>query len=169
MKGDATQLAYRQRLREAHRAAPELLLGGPPIAETLTPDEARQRVREQKAAGYDFIKVIGGFDRAGYDALMAEAAVQRIPVAGHVPDSIGLEAALAAHQGSIEHLMGYGEAVARGPQALAEVATRSRAAGSWNCPTPANGASCAPGRAPTSCSSTAIPSPPSRTWRGRRA
>ena len=135
MKGDATQLDYRQRLRRSRQAAPELIIGGPPIAGSLTPDEARQRVRTQSTAGYDFIKLIGGFDRAAYDALMAEAAAKRIPVAGHVPDAIGLDAALAAHQASIEHLMGYGAAAAQGPKALADAATRTRVAGSWNCAT----------------------------------
>jgi imidazolonepropionase-like amidohydrolase len=135
MQGAPNHLAFRAHLRESGDPAPELFLGGPPLAETLTPDQARARVREQKAAGYDFIKVIGGFDRPAYDAVVEEAARVGIPVVGHVPAEIGIDAALAAHQRTIEHLMGYGDAAKAGDAALEALARRTRDAGVWNCPT----------------------------------
>jgi CubicO group peptidase (beta-lactamase class C family)/imidazolonepropionase-like amidohydrolase len=131
MQGAASHLAFRAR---AKGPVPELFLAGPPIAESLTPDEARARVREQKRAGYDLIKVLGGFDRATYDAIVDEARREKIPVVGHVPAEVGIDAALAG-QVTIEHLMGYGDAAKAGDPALAALAARTRDAHVWNCPT----------------------------------
>jgi imidazolonepropionase-like amidohydrolase len=128
MQGKPSHLEARKRVR----VAPDLVLAGPPVTEALTPDQGRALVREQKAAGYDLIKIIGGLDRAAYDAIVAEAAAEHIPVVGHVPKEIGLDAALAAKQLTIEHVQGY----ARDDDALlADQVRRTVAAGVWNCPT----------------------------------
>ena len=135
MQGAPGHLAFREKVRRGSPPSPELYLGGPPLAETLTPEQARDRVRTQKAAGYDFVKVLGGFDRATYDALIDEARVVGMPVVGHVPAEVGIEAALASKQLTIEHLMGYGEAAKEGDAALDTIAQRTRRAQVWNCPT----------------------------------
>jgi imidazolonepropionase-like amidohydrolase len=135
MQGAPNHLAFREAVKRGDAIAPELVLAGPPLAETLTPDEARARVRAQKAAGYDLVKILGGFDRAAYDAVIDEAHKQGIPVVGHVPAEIGIDAALAAHQLTIEHLMGYGDAAKESPAALDALAVRTRDAHVWNCPT----------------------------------
>ena len=128
MQGKPSHLVARAR----HRLAPDLVLAGPPVTDALTPEQARALVREQKAAGYDLIKILGGIDRPAYDAIVDEAAAQRIPVVGHVPAEIGLAAALAAKQRTIEHVQGY----ARDDDTqLADQARQTRAAGIWNCPT----------------------------------
>ena len=132
MQGKPSHLEARARLAREQRPAPDLVLAGPPISDALTPEQARALVRDQVAAGYDLIKILGGLDRAAYDALVDEAAVHHIPVVGHVPAEIGLPAALAAHQRTIEHVQGY----ARDDAAqLADQARQTRAAGVWNCPT----------------------------------
>ncbi|HEV7557109.1 MAG TPA: amidohydrolase family protein [Kofleriaceae bacterium] len=128
MQGKPSHLVARAR----HRIAPDLVLAGPPVTEALTPEQARSLVRDQKAAGYDLIKILGGIDRPAYDAIVAEAAAQHIPVVGHVPTEIGLAAALAAKQRTIEHVQGY----ARDDDGqLADQARQTRAARIWNCPT----------------------------------
>jgi len=135
MQGMPIHLTARDRLRAEHRVAPELVLAGPPITTAITPDQARALVRDQKQAGYDLIKVIGGIELPAYQALVEAAAAAHIPVVGHVPKTVGIDAALAAHQKSIEHLQGYRDAAAAPAPALAELATRTRDAGVWNCPT----------------------------------
>jgi imidazolonepropionase-like amidohydrolase len=135
MQGAPGQLALRDRLRTAGRPAPTLVLAGPPIAGPLAADQARALVRDQQAAGYDAIKILGGIDLAVYRAIAAEASRAGIPVCGHVPQEIGIEAALAARQSSIEHLMGYDAAARAPPPALDDLARRTRTARVWNCPT----------------------------------
>jgi imidazolonepropionase-like amidohydrolase len=135
MQGAPDHLQLRARVRAGLLPSPELFLAGPPLEEALTPGAARQRVREQKAAGYDFVKVIGGFDGAAYAAVMDEARRVGIPVVGHVPAEIGIDAALTAHQRTIEHLMGYTDAAKTSDAALDELARQTREAGVYNCPT----------------------------------
>jgi imidazolonepropionase-like amidohydrolase len=135
MQGAPNHLAFRTKVHDGSIPSPELYLAGPPLAETFTPEEIRARVREQKAAGYDFIKVLGGFDRAAYDALIVEARSDGLPVVGHVPAEIGIDTALASRQVTIEHLMGYGDAAKAGDAALDALATRTHDARVWNCPT----------------------------------
>jgi imidazolonepropionase-like amidohydrolase len=128
MQGKPSHLEARKRTR----IGPDLVLAGPPIRDALTPEQARALVDEQKVAGYDLIKILGGIDRAAYDALVAEAAVQQIPVVGHVPAEIGIDAAIAAKQHTIEHVQGY----ARDDDAkLADEIRATIAAGIANCPT----------------------------------
>ena len=64
-------------------------------------------------AGYDFIKVYNSLSKEAYDAIVAEARRLGMPVAGHVPISVGLRGALAARQASIEHLRGYAAELVR--------------------------------------------------------
>jgi imidazolonepropionase-like amidohydrolase len=135
MQGDPEHLKARARLREQNALVPELFLAGPPIAQALTVDQANAAVLETKAAGYDFIKVIGGLDRDAYGALVAKAKEAHIPVCGHVPAEIGIDAAITARQSSIEHVMGYGAAARQSESALDTLAQRTREAGVSNCPT----------------------------------
>ena len=72
-------------------------------------------VTEQKAAGYDFLKIHPGISREPFDTLAATAQRLQIGFAGHVPLDVGLERALDARYATIDHLDGYAEAmVAKG-------------------------------------------------------
>ncbi|HEX6864713.1 MAG TPA: hypothetical protein VF414_17920, partial [Thermoanaerobaculia bacterium] len=53
-----------------------------------TPEEARRAVREQKAAGYEFIKVHNAVPKEIYRAILDEASKLGIRVVGHVPYGI---------------------------------------------------------------------------------
>jgi imidazolonepropionase-like amidohydrolase len=72
--------------------------------------EARAAVLDQKAAGYDFIKVYTNLSAEAYEAVVTTAWEQDLPVAGHVPTAVGLKRAMSG-QASIEHLGDYAEAV----------------------------------------------------------
>lgn len=67
-------------------------------------DEAKRAVDDARRRGWDFIKVYSGLSRESYDAILAEARVLRMTVAGHVPNSVTAAYASAAGQKSIEHL-----------------------------------------------------------------
>jgi len=71
-----------------------------------TPEEARQAVRDQKAAGATFIKVYWRLAPEVYAAIADESKKLGIPFAGHVPFAISAFDASDAGQKSIEHMTG---------------------------------------------------------------
>ncbi|HEY7447825.1 MAG TPA: amidohydrolase family protein [Vicinamibacterales bacterium] len=91
-----------------------LLDGDPPVRSDNTvvrnAAEARAAVLDQKEAGYDFIKVYTNLSGEAYEAVVATAWEQDLPVAGHVPTAVGLKRAMSG-QASIEHLGDYADAV----------------------------------------------------------
>jgi imidazolonepropionase-like amidohydrolase len=69
-----------------------------------TPDEAREAVRQLKAAGVDFIKVYSSLPKDLYFAVAGEAKNEGIPFVGHVPYPVTASEASDAGQRSLEHL-----------------------------------------------------------------
>ena len=69
-----------------------------------TADEARQAVRELKAAGADFMKVYSSLPKDLYLAVAAEAKNEGVPFVGHVPYPVTAVEASDAGQRSLEHL-----------------------------------------------------------------
>jgi hypothetical protein len=67
------------------------------------PGEGRARVREAKAAGWTSVKSYSLLGEATYLAIADEARRQRLPLFGHIPESVRLETAVAAGHRSIEH------------------------------------------------------------------
>jgi imidazolonepropionase-like amidohydrolase len=113
VKGDANQPALRDRIARGEMMGPRLFVYGPPFQDPkLGPEEAARLVGEYKQAGFDGLKVGEWISLATYQAIMREAKKQGLPVAGHVPNTVGLARALAAGQSSIEHFDGYVEALA---------------------------------------------------------
>ena len=78
-----------------------------------TPGAAARIVAEQKAAGYDFLKIHPGIAGEVFDTLAATARRLGIRFAGHVPLDVGLARALETGYASIDHLDGYVEAMVR--------------------------------------------------------
>lgn len=154
MLGEPSHLALRERIQRQQVLGPRLYTSGPSLNNPATSPEATARmVREQAAAGYDFIKVHPGPSRAAYDAAVEAARTSSTRLAGHVPAEVGLQRALDAGQATIDHLDGYVEALTPPAQRsnpgffglnLAEAADRSRItelveatvrSGTWNVPT----------------------------------
>jgi hypothetical protein len=106
--GPPSGLKLRERVAQGEVLGPTLRLAGPSFhgKSVQGPEMARQRVREQKAAGFDLLKTHGGLGRETYDAMVDEARAQGLRVSGHVTPDVGLARALEAGQ-QIEHLDGY--------------------------------------------------------------
>lgn len=141
MLGQPGQLAMRERMRREHGVAPTLFLASPGFSRN-TPDAATAlaRVDRQVAEGWDLLKIFPGVPLPAFEAIIARARHHGIPVAGHVPQEVGIERALASGMRTIEHLDGYIEALqgdAREvPEAeLRNVAKRTKAAGVGVVPT----------------------------------
>jgi imidazolonepropionase-like amidohydrolase len=101
-------LALRERVARGELLGPTLRVAGPSFhgKSVRSPEQARQQVREQKAAGYDLLKTHGGLGRETYDAMVEEAKAQGLRVSGHVTPEVGLSRAIEAGQ-QLEHLDGY--------------------------------------------------------------
>ncbi len=115
MLGDPKHLALRAQLERAERFGPRLVTSGPSLNGTSAPtvEIGMRLVREQKAAGYDFMKIHPGITREVFDSIAATAAREGIGFAGHVPIDVGLGRALDARYLSVDHVDGVVEALLR--------------------------------------------------------
>ena len=154
MLGDPRHLPLRDRAARGELISPTIYTSGPSFRGATAPtvDVAVKMVTEQKAAGYDFLKIHPGVKRDVFDALAATADKLRIRFAGHVPVEVGLGRALEAKYWTIDHLDGYVEALARegapvsqnfganliphiDESRLPALIARTKAAGTWMVPT----------------------------------
>lgn len=115
MLGHPRHLPLRDRLARAEVRGPTLYTSGPSLNGTSvpTPEAAVKSVKEQEAAGYDFLKIHPGVRRDVFDALAATADRVGIRFAGHVPLDVGLSRALEARYATIDHIDGFVEALVR--------------------------------------------------------
>jgi imidazolonepropionase-like amidohydrolase len=118
MEGTPEILELRREIAEGRRTGPTLFsagpfiqapdTGAPPGRRTFaTPDEVRREVEDEKRLGYDFVKVHGAMPPETYAALLETARRLNMPVIGHVPDNLGLQAALDGGQVMITHAESY--------------------------------------------------------------
>ena len=142
MLGHPGQLELRARSKRGEIVAPNLYLAGPSFNgnSVNSPEEAVEKVRQQKKEGWDLLKVHPGLTRAEYDAMAKTARAEKIRFGGHVPEDVGLLHAIEMGQETFDHLDGYAEYLdadkpAMDAKKLAEVVKRSRAAGVWVVPT----------------------------------
>jgi imidazolonepropionase-like amidohydrolase len=158
MLGQPSHLGLRDRIDAGDVLGPRLVTAGPSFNgnSVKSPRQAEAMVREQHAAGYDFLKIHPGLTRAEFMRIAETANELGMPFAGHVPEDVGLERALAAGIATIDHLDGYMQALLRPHEdpsgglggffgvfiadladtsGIGELARLTAAAGSWNVPT----------------------------------
>jgi len=158
MLGHPRHLELRSRAAHSELVSPTIYTSGPSLNGNSVPtvQSALTMVAEQKAAGYDFLKIHPGIRREVFDSLSAAARRAGMRMAGHVPLEVGLDRALEVPYATIDHLDGYVEAmVARGAPVkatesqlfglnlgehldttrLRSLVQRTREAGVWNVPT----------------------------------
>jgi len=141
------QLALRDSANQGKIVAPNLYLAGPGFSGTSangvlmnSPEQAMRQVREQKAEGWNLLKILPGLGLPEYDAVARTAQEAGIRFVGHVPPKVGLMHALEMRQETIEHMDGYIEYLNgdKGPldeAQLREVVRKTREAGTWVVPT----------------------------------
>jgi imidazolonepropionase-like amidohydrolase len=142
MLGHEGQLDLKQRANRGEIVAPNLYLAGPSFNgnSVNSPEEAVEKVRQQKREGWDLLKVHPGLTRAEYDAMARTAKQEGIRFGGHVPEDVGLVHAIEMGQetmdhvdGYVEHLDGYDNPV--NEQQLRDIVQKSKEAGVWIVPT----------------------------------
>ena len=145
MLGNPEAIATREAIAAGTLLGPKLYVAGPALNGKITPtaEDGARVVREQKQAGYDLLKILGGMPPAVYDSILRTAHSVKIDVAGHVPGDVGVRGALAARQRSIDHLDQYIPALQLTPDTsraeedrrIAELAQLTAKSGVWNVPT----------------------------------
>jgi imidazolonepropionase-like amidohydrolase len=138
LDGSREHLELGTRLKGNERFGPmlytssPLLDGGPPggkVVSVTTPEQARVAVVKQKNAGYEALKVYDNITPEVYATLVAMARQQRIPVVGHVPRTVGVEAVLRARQALISHGEEYFHSVSRDASRIPALARATKEAG----------------------------------------
>ena len=142
MLGSDGQLGLRDRANNGESTIPTLYLAGPSFNDSSinSPEEAIEKVRAQKAEGWDLLKIHPGLTLEEYDAMAATAAEVGIRFGGHVPADVGLAHAIEMGQETFDHLDGYveylnGDQGPVDPDRLADIVERTRDAGAWVVPT----------------------------------
>jgi imidazolonepropionase-like amidohydrolase len=109
MLGYPGQIELREQVKRGEIPGPTLYLAGPSFRGPAvgSPEQAARMVREQKAEGWDLLKVHPGLRREVYDAMARTADEVGIRFAGHVPAEVGLVHAIERRQETIDHLDGY--------------------------------------------------------------
>lgn len=117
MSGRGIHVYCKEAINNGEITGPELyttsaiLDGDPPVWEsnTVVADEAEvpALISSIKDETYDAVKVYERLSIPVYNAIIREAAIQGLPVVGHVPTAVGLGAVLGSGQRSIEHMSGY--------------------------------------------------------------
>ena len=113
MQGSPYHLELRDAIARGELLGPKFYAAGPQLdaRRAATPAAAVAAVLEQKAAGFDLLKIQEGVGREAYDSIVAAARRVGIPFGGHIPDAVGLWHALESRQGTIDHLDNFMEAV----------------------------------------------------------
>jgi imidazolonepropionase-like amidohydrolase len=114
MDGGPMHLRWRDQVRQGKLLGPTIYTAGhttdgvPPLNEMFLtaerPEEARAVVREEKQAGYDFIKLYGTLRPDVFHAILETAQQEKIPVVGHINRQVGALEVLKSTQVLAAHL-----------------------------------------------------------------
>lgn len=157
MIGGPRDLQMREEIARGLRIGPRIFTAGPSVNGTSVPDAraAWRAVTEQRAAGYDLLKIHPGVPLPAFDEVVRTAKAEGIPFAGHIPAAVGLLHALESGIRTVEHLDGFIEALQKEGSKLPEdtgffgseiagsvdearipaLVAKVKAAGAWNTPT----------------------------------
>ncbi len=130
MGGRMNELLELRRSIKAHeRIGPEIIMAGYTLnseqpsdfhRNVVTDTEAREAVRELKAAGVDFIKIHRATNREVFFALADETSKQGLALSGHVPLAISWVEGSNAGMRTIEHIQTVFENLEPDPRKIAE-------------------------------------------------
>lgn len=113
MLGHESHLVLKDRVQKGEIPGPRMFISGPSLNgnSVADPDAGRKMVRDQKAAGYDHLKLHPGLDSPKFLAIADEAKKQGIFYGGHVSMDVGLVTSVTNGYRSVEHIDGYLEAM----------------------------------------------------------
>ncbi len=125
MLGHPKHLELRTMINSGEVFGPRFFTTGPSFngLSVKTAERGAEMVREQKAAGYDYLKLHPGLTKENFAAVSSTAKEVGIPFAGHVSFGVGVWRAIDAGYSSIDHLDGFIEAMVPGIEGMVEQQT----------------------------------------------
>lgn len=125
MLGHPRHLELRSKINAGEILGPHFYTSGPSLSglSVKTAERGAAMVREQKEAGYDFLKLHPGLTKETFAAISKTAKEVGIPFSGHVSFSVGVWTAIDAGYSTIDHMDGFIEAITPGIDTLAEQQT----------------------------------------------
>lgn len=122
MLGHPRHLELRSKLQSGELLGPRFYTSGPSLNgnSVKTPGAGAEMVRQQKQAGYDFLKLHPGLNNETFGAIASTANQIGMPFAGHVSYDVGVWRAVEAGYASIDHMDGFVESLVPGLEAIPE-------------------------------------------------
>jgi imidazolonepropionase-like amidohydrolase len=122
MLGHPRHLELRSKLQSGEIIGPRFYTSGPSFSggSVKTAEAAAAMVRQQKEAGYDFLKLHPGLTKETFAAMVKTAKEVNIPFAGHVSYDVGVWRAIDAGYATIDHLDGFIESLVPGIENIPE-------------------------------------------------
>ncbi len=122
MLGHPKHLELRSMIKSGEVLGPRLYTTGPSFNgfAVKTPETGAAMVRNQKEAGYDFLKLHPGLTKEIFAAIASTAKEVGIPFVGHVSFGVGVWRAIDAGYSSIDHLDGFIEGMVPGIENMVE-------------------------------------------------
>ncbi|HET6768102.1 MAG TPA: amidohydrolase family protein [Chitinophagaceae bacterium] len=125
MLGHPRHLELRSKIRSGEIIGPHFYTSGPSFNgnSVKTPEAGAEMAKNQKQAGYDFLKLHPGLTKENFAAVAKAAKEVNIPFAGHVSFDVGVWRAIEAGYASIDHLDGFVESLVPGIEDITEQQT----------------------------------------------
>ena len=125
MLGHPKHLELRKMINSSEILSPRFFTSGPSLSgqSVQTQEQAIQMVKDEKQAGYDFLKIHPGLSKDNFDAMVRTANEQNIPFAGHVSFEVGVWKAIEAKQQTIDHMDAFVEGLIPGIEKMTEEET----------------------------------------------
>ncbi|HZI53907.1 MAG TPA: amidohydrolase family protein [Chitinophagaceae bacterium] len=122
MLGHPRHLELRSKIQSGEILGPHFYTSGPSFNgnSVKSPEGGAEMVRNQRQAGYDFLKLHPGLNKENFGAIAKTAKEVNIPFAGHVSFDVGVWRAIAAGYASIDHLDGFVESLVPGIDTIKE-------------------------------------------------
>jgi imidazolonepropionase-like amidohydrolase len=122
MLGHPLHLELRSKLQAGEIVGPRFITSGPSFSGNTvkTAEAGAAMVRQQKQAGYDFLKLHPGLTKETFAAIAKTAKQVSIPFAGHVSYDVGIWTAIDAGYATIDHLDGFIESLVPGIENITE-------------------------------------------------
>ncbi len=122
MLGHPRHLELRSKIQSGEILGPRFYTSGPSFSgnSVKTAEAATEMVRQQKQAGYDFLKLHPGLTKETFAAISETAKEVGIPYAGHVSFDVGVWRSIDAGYASIDHLDGFVECLVPGIENIKE-------------------------------------------------
>lgn len=122
MLGHPRHLELRSKLQSGEIIGPKFYTSGPSISggTVKSVEDGAAMVRQQKQAGYDFLKLHPGLTKETFAAISKTAKEVNIPFAGHVSYDVGVWRAIDAGYATIDHLDGFIESLVPGIENISE-------------------------------------------------